>query len=116
MYAIDDRFFEEVQDIAEHLEYDFLIEQGDDFTVEAYECDLERIGYLSAQVIAERAFDEDRFSENMDKDQERIIKILDGSIDFDLINSYMPKLWYPTNRKVIFTKKELIEEIKCYNE
>jgi len=116
MYAIDDRFYDEVQDIAEDLEYDFLMEQADDFTIEAYECDLERIGYLSAQVIAERAFDEDRFSENMDEDQERIIKILDGSIDFDLINSYLPKLWYPSNRKVVFTKQELIDEIKQYYE
>lgn len=77
MYAIDDRFFSEVQDIAEHLEYDFLAEQTDDFTVEAYECDLELIGFLSGEAIAERVFDEDRFSENMDEDQERIAKIKD---------------------------------------
>ena len=63
MYAIDDRFFTEAQDIAEYLEYEFLVEQADDFTVEAYECDLETIGFLSGEIIAERAFDEDRFSE-----------------------------------------------------
>ena len=114
MYAIDDRFFDEVQDIAEHLEYDFLIEQDENFTVTAYECDLERIGYLDSQTIAERAFDEDRFSEDMDKDQELIMKILDANIDFEKINQYIPKLWYPSNRKVIFTKDELIDTIKDY--
>ena len=114
MYAIDDRFFSEVQDIAEHLEYDFLVEQTDDFTVEAYECDLELIGFLSGESIAERVFDEDRFSENMDEDQERIAKILDANIDFEKINSLLPKLWYPSDRKVIFTKAELIAEIIDY--
>lgn len=114
MYAIDDRFFSEVQDIAEHLEYDFLIEQNDDFTVEAYECDLENIGFLNGEMIAERVFDEDRFSENADEDQERIAKILDANIDFEKINLLLPKLWYATDRKVIFTKAELIAEIIDY--
>ena len=114
MYAIDDRFFSEVQDIAEYLEYDFLIEQTDDFTVEAYECDLETIGFLSGEIIAERAFDEDRFSEEMDDDQEKISKILDANIDFEKINSLLPKLWYQSDRKVIFTKAELIAEIIDY--
>lgn len=114
MYAIDDRFFSEVQDIAEHLEYEFLVEQTDDFTVEAYECDLETIGLLDGSIIAERAFDEDRFSENMDEDQERIAKILDANIDFEKINSLLPKLWYASDRKVIFTKAELIAEIIDY--
>ena len=116
MYAIDDKFYKEVQDIAEDLEYDFLMEQVDDFTVEAYECDLERIGYLDGSVIAERAFDEDRFTEEMADDQEKIAKILDAHIDFEKINSLLPKIWYPSNRKVIFTKQELIDEIKQYNE
>lgn len=116
MYAIDDRFYSEIQDIAEDLEYDFLIAQADDFTVEAYECDLERIGFLDGSVISERVFDEDRFTEEMADDQEKIAKILDENIDFDKINSLLPKLWYASNRKVIFTKQELIDEIKQYNE
>lgn len=116
MYAIDDRFFDEVQDVAEYLEYEFLIEQADDFTIEAYECDLERIGYLDGSVIAERAFDEDRFTEEMADDQEKIAKILDDNIDFQKINDLLPKIWYPSNRKVVFTKQELIDEIKQYYE
>jgi uncharacterized protein YozE (UPF0346 family) len=114
MYAIDDRFFTETQDIAEYLEYEFLVEQADDFTVEAYECDLEIIGFLNGKIIAERVFDEDRFSEEMNDDQEKISKILDANIDFEKINSLLPKLWYPSDRKVIFTKAELIAEIIDY--
>lgn len=113
MYAIDDRFFSEVQDIAEHLEYEFLVEQNDDFTVEAYECDLEKIGTLDGDTIAERVFDEDRFSEDGDE-REDIAKILNSKINWEEINALLPQLWYSSNRKVIFTKAELIAEIIDY--
>lgn len=106
MYAIDDRFFSEIQDIAEHLECEFLVEQTDDFTVEAYECDLEFITQLDGDSIAD-CIDDERLSEDGDE-KEDVAKILNGNIDFDKINALMPKLWYPSNRKVVFTKAELI--------
>lgn len=116
MYSIDDRFFETVQDIAEYIEYEDLVEQAEDYTVEAYECDLETIGFLSGESIAERAFDEDRFSEEMHEDQEKIARMLNANIDFEAINDLLPKLWYPSDRKVIFTKLELLSELRDYNE
>jgi len=112
MYAIDDNFFDEIQDIAEHFEYEFLIKQPVDFTVVAYECDLEKIGILSGEEIAERVFSEDRFSEEMYEDQEKIAKILNENIDFEKINALLPSFWYPSNRKIILTRDELINEIK----
>lgn len=115
MYAIDDRFFDEIQNIAEYLEYDFLIEQSDDFTVEAYECDLEKIGVLDAYEMTERVFDEDRFSED-ENEKDKIYKILNDNIDFDKINALLPELWYPSNRKVILTKAELIAELKNFKQ
>lgn len=113
MYAIDDNFFSEVQDISEHLEYEFLVEQTDDFTVEAYECDLQFIVQLNGNCISESAIDEKRLSEDGDE-VEDIAKILNDNIDFDKINALMPKLWYSSNRKIIFTKAELIAEIIDY--
>jgi len=112
MYAIDDRFFDEIQDIAEHFEYEFLIKQPVDFTVEAYECDLEFIIQLDGDYIAE-CIDDERLSEDGDE-KEDVAKILNANIDFDKINSLMPKLWYPSNRKIILTRDELINEIKQY--
>jgi len=113
MYAIDDRFFSEIQDIAEYLEYEFLVEQADDFQVEAHECDLQFIVQLDGYIIAETAIEEERLSEDGDE-KEDIAKILNDNIDFDKINALMPKLWYPSDRKVIFTKAELIAEIIDY--
>jgi hypothetical protein len=112
MYAIDDRFFSEVQDIAEHLDYDFLVEQTDDFIVEAYECDLEFIFQFNGDYIAD-CIDDERLSEDGDE-KEDVAKILNLNIDFDKVNALMPKLWYSSNRKVIFTKAELIAEIIDY--
>jgi len=113
MYAIDDRFFKEVQEIAEHLEYEFLVAQSDDFTVEAHECDLQFIVQLDGNHISETAIEDERLSESGDE-REDVAKILNENIDFDKINALMPKLWYPSNRKVIFTKAELIAEIIDY--
>lgn len=113
MYAIDENFYDEIQDIAESIGYEELIEQSDDFTIEAYECDLEIIGFLDGETIAERAFDDDRFSEEDYDDKKKIAKILDANIDFDKINKLLPKLWYP-RKKIIITKDELIDSIKHY--
>ncbi len=113
MYAIDDRFFTEIQDIAEHIGYEELVGQTEDFTVEAYECDLQFIAQLDGDCIAESAIDDERLSEDGDE-REDIAKILNDNIDFDKINALMPKLWYPSNRKVSFTKAELIAEIIDY--
>ena len=116
MYNLDEHFFSDVQEIAEHLEWEFLIEQPEDYTITLNECDLETIGFLNGEVIAERAFDEDRFSEEPYDQQKEIIKILDDRINWDEINDLLPKLWYPNSTKIVFTKQELIDSIKAYNE
>lgn len=113
MYAIDDRFFDEVQDIAEHLEYEFLIEQDDNFTVEVELCDLETIGFLDSSVIAERCFDDDRFPEDPDQTHFKIIKALEG-VNWNEINEKLPKIWYPNGKTIKITKKELVDTIKDY--
>lgn len=112
MYAIDDNFFDEIQDIAEHFGYEFLIQQPVDFTMEAYECDLEFIIQLDGESISE-CIDDERLSEDGDE-KEDVAKMLDANIDFDKINALMPKLWYPSNRKIVLTRDELINEIKQY--
>ena len=114
MYAIDDNFFDKPQDIAENIGYEELMKQTDDFTIEAYECDLESIIRFDGDYIAE-CIDDERKSEDGDE-IEIVAKILNENIDFDKINALMPKLWYPSNRKVVFTKEELLAEIRRYNE
>lgn len=112
MYNIEDKFFE---DPIEYLEYecdmdiDVLKEEPDDFVLTALECDTESLVTLSAEWITTR-IDDERFSENgVDDEIGRIYKALEKHIDFEALNKEIPKMWYPSRRKITWTKQELIE-------
>lgn len=110
MYELNENFFSDVTELAEYLEYEFLIGQDDYYTIEVYNCDLESIGVLDAEVLALRVFDEDRFSEDA-TEYEDLVKIFNENIDFEKINNLLPKMWYPSGNKVVFTKQELLESL-----
>lgn len=115
MYCIEDRFFDDIQDVAEYLEWEFLIEQSDDYTIEVELCELETIGFLDSSVISERCFDDDRFPEDPYQTHFKIIKALE-SVNWDEINEKLPKIWYPNGNTIKLSKQELIDSIKAYNE
>ena len=73
---------------------------------------LEPILSLSAEWIAER-IDEDRFSENnSDGEIEEISEILESNIDYEKINSLMPKLYYENYKdKFTITKQDLLDAV-----
>jgi hypothetical protein len=73
---------------------------------------LEPILKLSAEWIAER-IDDDRFSENnSDGEIEEISEILEKNIDYEKINSLMPKLYYENYKdKFTITKQDLLDQI-----
>lgn len=112
MIFYNDRFYDALRDIIDELELDELEihELPDDYTLEASETDLEPIEKLNAKLILD-AIDEDRFPENADSTCREILKILNDNIDFEKINSLLPQLYYESNRKIIFTKADLIAEI-----
>lgn len=108
-YNIDDRFFESP---IEYLEYDCDIYKEDlegmpdDYTLEAYECKLESMQQVDAYTFID-CIDEERFSEDK-KEEDALIEIFNKYINFELINREIPKLWYPTKVKMIWTKQELL--------
>lgn len=73
---------------------------------------LEPILKLSAEWIAER-IDDDRFSENnSDGEIQEISEILEKNIDYEKINSLMPKLYYENYKdKFTITKQDLLDQI-----
>lgn len=73
---------------------------------------LEPILSLSAEWIAER-IDDERFSENnSDREIEEISKILESNIDYEKINSLMPKLYYENYKdKFTITKQDLLDAV-----
>jgi hypothetical protein len=73
---------------------------------------LEPILKLSAEWISER-IDDERFSENnSDGEIEEISEILEKNIDYEKINSLMPKLYYENYKdKFTITKQDLLDQI-----
>lgn len=112
MIALEDKFYHDEYDLAESYDLDELLEDPEDWSIKVELCDLELIGFLDGSVISERAFDEGRFTEEMHDDQEKIAKILNDNIDFEKINSLLPKFWYPNGKYETYTKQDIINLLK----
>jgi hypothetical protein len=104
-------FFHNLTELLEYVEWDaaYIANLPDDSTLVVYESDYEPIQELSADFIAQR-INEERFSEeNCDKEFIEIVNILNNNIDFEKINSLMPKLHYSTIKKHTFTKSDMLD-------
>ena len=109
MYYYNENFYDEINQIITDWA---LCGINDDEIIKVENCTLEPIITLTAELIAESLEDEleERFSEDNDEDEfKRIIAALKNNIDFDKLNSKMPKLWYPNGTFESFTKAELIK-------
>lgn len=114
MYCYDyEYFFSDLGELMDYLDINEELEGiDDDWKIEVKECQLEPIMTLSTDWIMERV-NEERFSEEgADNQCARIEKVLDESIDYSKINEMMPQLWYPTAKKITFTKQDLIDWCK----
>lgn len=70
---------------------------------------LSPIWQFDADSITE-SIDDERFSErNVDDEFRSISKILSDNIDFENINSLIPKLYYPSKETFVITKKDLLD-------
>lgn len=81
----------------------------DDFTIEVVECELKPMLVFSIDWIFDR-IDDGIFSEyEYDNESMELIKIFRKHIDFDKINSEIPKMYYETRTKHVFTKQDLLD-------
>lgn len=103
-----DSLIDKILDLSEEVE-----DLPDDWEIECIGSNLESIVTLSAGWITER-IDEDRFSENnVDSEVERIENALFKNVNFDLVNSLIPKLYYPNrSNRFKITKKDLLDWVK----
>jgi hypothetical protein len=111
MINYDDRFFSDLSDLLEDLELD-IDNLPKDYTIECEECTLEPIFKLDSDKMMDEL--EGLYGERMSEDGDEyddIQKVFDENIDFDLINSKLPKLWYPNGKEIIFTYDDIIKEL-----
>ncbi len=111
-FFYNEKFYESIEDLMEDLEIDEEnIEDAPNF-FQCYESSLEPIFQLSTDWILDRV-DEERFSEDDSEngDYNKLKKLLD-TLDFQEINSKIPKLYYQSYKKFEITKVELYEALK----
>ena len=110
MYNIKERFFENP---VEYLIYESNIEREDlllysnDYQLEGFICELQPMQKVDADTFVD-CIDEDRFDEERVQ-EDKLLELFNKYCDFEAINKEMPKLWYPTGKKIIWSKEELLE-------
>lgn len=113
MYCIDDRFFDEIEDVIEHIvdvEGEELENFSDDYYIKVECCTYEPIFQLDSHRLYDmlaNAF-EDRSSED-GEEWDKVEDILKKHIDFEALNKAIPKLWFPNGRVEMYSKNQLIE-------
>ena len=108
MYYYNETFYNEISEIIEEWDFEQV---GESFTLKVENCDLEPIITLNAVLIADslKSDLEERHSENCAEiEYNRIVAVLKQNIDFDKINSELPKLWYPNNTFETYSKAQLL--------
>jgi hypothetical protein len=113
-FFYNDKFYTDLYDLAEDLEFDAvddLIEDyPDDYTICIELSQLQPVVVFTPDLIAENCILEDRYSEeNSDREYDTIVNALKQCIDFEKLNSLMPSLYYGTGKKQTITKQDLLE-------
>jgi len=81
----------------------------DDYKLVAYECEEKPLQVFSPSWIAERINEEKFSEERAEYEWDEVIKALEASIDFEKLNSMVPKLNYPTKHQQVLTKQDLLD-------
>lgn len=110
-FFCNSEFFTDIDDYCAHhkLEIEDIEKLPDDWQEEIKFSIEEPIETLCADWIAEK-IDDGRFSEEPYHDEyDRVVKILNETIDFKKVNEALPKMYYPNGKNGVLTKKDLLE-------
>jgi hypothetical protein len=84
----------------------------DDWTYKVEEADLEPMYKLDADSISDLlcSAHNDRYDEDGTQ-YDKVTKALQETVDFEKLNSMIPKLWYPNSKFITITKQDLIKYV-----
>jgi len=112
-FFYNDNFYSDLSELAQRFEDDDELKDFSDD--EIFEIELsseEPIIVLSAEWIANRVEDERLGDDGDDGDQiEKLIDVLNKHVDFEKVNSLIPKMFYTTGEIAFVTIKELRQSI-----
>lgn len=114
-FFIEDSFYYGIEDfISDYFDEDEdkIMELPEDWTIEIWLSDLEQVYTLSQDKLADILHDVfiERFPEDEDH-RDKIIKAFDQCVDFEKLNSMIPAMFYPSGKKDIITKKNLLDAL-----
>jgi hypothetical protein len=123
-FFIEDEFHEDIDSLVHSmgLDEEEFFELDPDWKVEAVEAKLEKIFVIEkeelvraiSQKIEQLHSDSERYPDSELGYFETVKSIKNAvtqSIDVDKLNSLLPELWYPTNKKFVITKADLAEYV-----
>lgn len=110
-FFVEDTFYSEVEDYIEDQQHDeeSVHALPDDWKCAVFECELAPMVKLSPEWISER-IDEDMITED-GENIDRLEDILKKYIDFEKVNSMIPKVWMPKGPQSWLTKTHLIDAL-----
>ena len=108
----NEKYYSDIEELSEDLfpNEEEIINLDDDYKLEVYDTIEKPITKLSAEWMVENMDEECWPDEDNDSCYNRVKKIFSENIDFDKINSLLPKLWWP-DKKYYLTKKDFLETI-----
>ena len=111
-FFVEDRFMNSIEDLIFHLEIDEenVHELSDDWQEKVEISELEPIFKVDADILCQLLADsnEDRLTEDFEEET-NVLNALKESIDFEKLNSLIPKLYYPSGKYEVITKKDILD-------
>ena len=108
MIYYSEKYYDELSDLVDDLEWEEM-KEGDTITAEY--CALEPMFTLNAEELMDSLENKWEYRTSEDGDEyDMLLNVLEKNIDYDKINSLIPKLWYP-NGKYVEEAKVNIENL-----
>jgi len=111
-FFIDDNFYSDLNEFIDHLDVDSVEEIPNEWTWRAELSTFEPMFKLDSEIMASLVGDayDERYGEDQDL-SEKIIKALNESVDWDKLNSLIPKFYYANGEYETITKQDLIDHL-----
>lgn len=114
-FFYDENFCSDLSDLMEVFDIKEPKELKDGWTCKVELTELEPIFKINAEKLCQLLCDcnEERLGEDFDnRDEERVIKAIKESCDFDKLKELLPKYYYPRSNFKVVTKQDLIDYCK----
>ncbi len=108
-----ERFCTDLGDLMDDLDIGEDVNLPDDWTHKVEEAELQPMFQLDSEGLSDLLYNnnDERYDEDATQFDD-VTKALKQSVDFDKLNSMIPKLWYPNGKFITVTKMDIVEYVQ----